>query len=234
MRRVAFALALLISAVATAQSPFQGPNPWPAIRKERIATLLPGAMSRASVDAWVVMLRENANDPLALHVGGENAGAPAAAVFLRSGDRVRSVMLSGFGEAIALRELGLHDSVVVYPGTLEDAIAERLRGARPTRIAINSGGALGVADGLSYAQRARLEAALGPEYAPRLVPAAAMVTDWLSVKLPSEVEIMRRAARLTAQLEFEAYATVVAGRSRGTDIARFLKRRMRELGVEDG
>jgi hypothetical protein len=108
-------------------------------------------MREAGVDAWVVLLRENANDPLALHVGGENAGAPSAVLVFRvagaganGDDRVRSVMLAGFGEAIALRELALHDSVVVYDGGvagLERAIAERLAAADPARIAVNSGGA---------------------------------------------------------------------------------------------
>lgn len=218
------------------QSPFAGLNPWPAIRAERIARLLPGAMAAASVDAWVVLLRENANDPLAVHVGGENAGAPAAVLFLRSADRVRSVMLSGFGEAIALRELGLHDSVVVYergPGALEAAVAARLRAAAPGRIAVNSSSS-NVADGLSYTQRVALESALGPDLASRLVSSEQLVEAWLSVKLPAEIDIMRRAAALTARLELEAYATVRPGITRDSDIAAFLKRRMRELGVEDG
>jgi Xaa-Pro aminopeptidase len=44
---------------------------------------------------------------------------------------------------------------------------------------------------------------------------------------------MRRAAAVTARLEEEAYATVVPGVTRDSDLARFLKRRMRELGYED-
>src|SRR5687768_5708168 len=98
------AAALLVAAAPVAAQetrpqpgPFEGPSPWPAIRRERIARLLPAAMREAGVDAWVVMLRENANDPLALHVGGENAGAPSAVLVFRvagsgpNGDRVRSV-----------------------------------------------------------------------------------------------------------------------------------------------
>jgi len=219
---------------------FSGPTPWPAIRKERIARLLPAAMRDANVQAWVTFLRENANDPLALHVGGENAGAPSAVLFIatREGGRasVRSVMLAGFGEAIALRELGVHDSVVVYEGGLDglaSAVAERLRAADPQRIAINSGGS-GIADGLSYTQRVTLERALGPALGARLVPSHDLIQSWLAIKLPAEVAIMRRAAALTARLEEEAYATVVPGRTRDSDLALFLKRRMRELGVEDG
>jgi Xaa-Pro aminopeptidase len=239
MPRTQLLLTLLCATLAQAQTAtdFTGPSPWPEIRRERITRLLPAAMREANVDAWVTFLRENANDPLALHVGGENAGAPAAVLLIRNGSNVRSVMLTGFGEAIALRELGLHDSVVVYERTADGlmrAVAERLRASGATRIAINSGGEENVTDGLSYTQRRALERALGPEWSQRLVPSEELVELWLQVKLPAEVEIMRRAAALTAQLELEAYATIVPGVTTDSDLARFLKRRMRDLGVEDG
>jgi Xaa-Pro aminopeptidase len=193
-------------------------------------------MAEADVDAWVILVRENANDPLALHLGGENAGAPAGILILREGTAVRSVMLSGFGEAIALRELGVHDSVVVYDaasGGLLGGLAERLVKANARRIAINSGN-LAIADGLSATQREAMENAFGPELSSRLVSSTALVSRWLAIKLPAEVEIMRRAAELTVQLEEEAYASVVPGRTRDSDLAVFLKRRMQELGVTDG
>lgn len=236
----ALAVAALVPASLHAQRAesldFAGPNPWPAIRRERIRTLLPQAMRAADADAWVVLLRENANDPLALHVGGENAGAPSAVLVLRQGDGVRTVMLSGFGEAIALRELGLHDSVVVYDAAagLMRAVAERLIAADARRIAVNSSPGLAIADGLTATQRAALEAVLPPAFRDRLVSSEPLVRAWLEVKLPAEVAIMRRAAALTVQLEREAYAQVRPGVTRDSDIAAFLKRRMRELGVEDG
>lgn len=240
LRPLALAISLSLASSLAAQEPseFTGPSPWPEIRRERITRLLPQAMREADVDAWVVFVRENANDPLALHVGGENAGAPAAVLFFRSGERVRSLIITGFGEAIALRELGTHDSVVVYDrnsgDALMEAVAARLRASAARRIAVNSGGSKVVSDGLSYTQRIALERALGAEWAARLVPSEALVDLWLQVKLPAEVDIMRRAAALTAQLEAEAYATVIPGVTKDSDVARFLKRRMRELGVDDG
>ncbi len=224
----------------TAGSPsafdLSGDSPWPAIRQERIRTLLPAAMQRANVDAWVIIVRENANDPLALHVGGENAGAPSSILFLRDGAQVRSYIFAGFGEVIALRELAVHDSVIAYSaesgGPLGE-VAARLRTSNPARIAINSGN-LAMADGLSATQKAALERALGAELSERLVSSAELVSYWLDKKLPAEVAIMRQAAVLTEQLEKEAYATVIPGTTRDSDLARFLKRRMRELAVEDG
>jgi Xaa-Pro dipeptidase len=236
------ALVAALPSAGHAQAPtaarydFTGPSPWPDIRRERITRLLPEAMRRADVDAWVILVRENANDPLAPHVGGENAGALSSIIFLREGDRVRSLILAGFGEVIALRENAWHDSVVAY--TAEEGgplggTATRLKAADSRRIAINSGN-LAMADGLSASQRAALERALGPELSARLVSSGELVSNWLDKKLPAEVDIMRRAAELTAQLELEAYATVVPGVTKDSDLARFLKRRMRELGVTDG
>lgn len=215
-------------------SPFSGPSPWPAIRAERVRTLLPAAMKRAGVDAWLVVCRENDNDPLAAHVGGENAGAPAAFLFTLAADRVRSVALSPAGEATALKDMKLHDEVVVLErgAPLWDEVAKRLRAADPKKIAVNSS-AMTVADGLSHTQRTALEKALGPDLSSRLVPSEELVVEWLSVKLPREVEILRKAAALTEQLELEAYRTVVPGKTRDSDVARYLKRRMRELGVAD-
>ncbi len=209
-------------------------NPWPGIRKARIEQLLPQAMQLAGVDAWVVICRENANDPLAMHVGGENAGGTAAFLFLVQGTRVKSIAISPWGEAVGLRDLALHDEVVALeqPGEIWSTLAGRLALANPQQIAVNCS-ARNVADGLSWSQRTELEQALSDELRGRLVSSESLVLEWLSVKLPAEVEIMRQAGALTVQLQQEAYAQVVPGVTRDSDVARYLKARMAELGVED-
>ena len=39
--------------------------------------LLPAAMDDAGLDAWLTICRENDNDPMARHIGCENAGGSA-------------------------------------------------------------------------------------------------------------------------------------------------------------
>lgn len=231
MRAAAIALCFALLPAPGAQA---HDNPWPAIRKERLHALLPAAMDRASVDAWLVLCRENANDPLAMHVGGENAGGLVAFLFLRKGGAFEALAFSPPGEAVSLRDVGLHDRVEVLEKgqSAYDAAAAALKKADPKRIAVNSGATV-LADGLSWTQRRELETALGPELTGRLVPSEDLVAEWLSVKLPAEVAMLRQAAVLTAQLELEAYATVVPGTTRDSDVARFLKKRMAELGVTD-
>lgn len=243
------ALLAVAAAVSAASCQPQAPQPavaeqpfpddaqlWPTIREERIRSLLGPAMVRAEVDAWVVLARENANDPIAVHIGAENAGGLAAFLFFAGADgSLSSLAISPETESTALAEVTPLDSVMSLPRgeSVYTALALELERRDPARIAVNSS-SRNIADGLSWTQRTALEAALGADLAGRLVSSEDVVIEWLAVKLPAEVEIMRRAAALTEQLELEAYQQIVPGRTTDADVARFLKRRMAELGVTDG
>jgi Xaa-Pro aminopeptidase len=100
-------------------------------------------------------------------------------------------------------------------------------------LAVNMSANNAQADGLSFTQHQALAEALGNKLAGRMVSSDELVYEWLSIKLPAEVEIMRKAAELTAAWQLEAYASVVPGKSTDADIARFLKAKMAEAGVGD-
>lgn len=222
------------AAEPTSENPFSGPSPWPEIRKERIQKLLPEAMKAASVDAWIIICRENNNDPIAHHIGGENAGGTALFLFYLEGDNVKSIAFSPIGESTALADLKIHDEVVPVErgksAVLEAMPLIKSKGFRS--IAVNSSFENELADGLSYTQRKTLEEALG-EDAAKVVSSDQLVYEWLSIKLPAEVEIMTKAAELTAQWQVEAYESVIPGTSTDADIGKFLKKKMEEYGVTD-
>ena len=214
---------------------FWGENPWPEIRTQRITELLPQALKAAEVDCWIVICRENNNDPIADHVGGENAGGTAAFLFYNDESGFHSRVFSPSGEATALADLKIHDTVVpVERGTSAVKMAaEFIKAQSFEAIAINSSSTNSIADGLSYSQRMDLEEQLG-ETSSLLVPSTELVYQWLSIKLPAEVDILRKAAQLTADWQIEAYKQVVPGESTDADIARFLKQKMATYGVKDG
>ncbi len=238
--RLFFALTLIfiLSCSITHDEPirlFDGASPWPDIRAERISTLLPQAMERAGVDAWAILCRSNNNDPLARHVGCENAVAPAVFFFELRENEVYSIAFSPPGEAIALQELALQDSVMVIDysvGALRaaaDYINENVSGV----LALNFSGSNEFADGLSYTQFTSFTNMLNENIRERIVSSEELVYEWLSVKLPAEVEIMRKAAKLTAAWQVEAYEMVVPNNTTDRDIADFLNAKMREAGVSD-
>lgn len=210
-------------------------DPWAAVRTERIATLLPAALKAAKVNAWLVICRENNNDPLADHVGCENAGGTAAFLFYLDKAGFQSLVFSPEGEAKALDELDIHDRVIpVKRGQSALAkAADFIRTQNFKAVAVNMSDTNAQADGLSHSQYKALIGYLGAEFSQRLQSSDQVVYHWLSVKLPTEIAIMTKAAAITAALEIEAYQQVIPGVSTDADIAKFLKKRMQQLGVTD-
>lgn len=214
--------------------PLWNENPWPEIRKQRIANLLPEAMKAANVDAWLILCRENHNDPIATHVGGENASGTASFLFYQDETGFHSLVFSPEGEATALDELDIHETVIkVQQGasTLEKAV-EFLKEKNFKSIAINTSSTNALADGLSHSQQVELEKLLGAD-ASKLISSTELVYEWLSIKLPEEVEIMKKAAQLASDFQIEAYDMIVPGKTTDADVAKFLKAKMAEYGVKD-
>jgi Xaa-Pro aminopeptidase len=212
-----------------------GKNPWPEIRNKRINTLLPKALKNANVDCWIVICRENNNDPLAEHIGGENAGGTAVFLFYNDSKGFHSLVFSPSGEATALDELDIHHKVIPVDRSVSAVAmaAEFIKNQQFNNIAINSSTGNSMADGLSFTQRKNLEELLGSE-AKKLVSSDELVYEWLSIKIPEEVEILTKAAELTSAWQIEAYQQIVPRISTDADIAKFLKKKMTAYGVTDG
>ena len=234
---VLFLMMLIIASCNTSlspeSSPFSGSSPWPEIRKERMEALLPAAMERAGVESWTVLCRSNDNDPLAMHVGCENAVAPAVFLFQLQDDQLFSIVFTPPGEAAALRDIALHDSIAVVnrtPGALVEAADYINRNVRGN-LALNFSETNELADGLSYSQYVRFTDMLIQQVKNRIVSSEDLVFEWLSVKTPAEVEILRQAAELTSQWQYEVYETIVPGETTDKDVAKFLEAKMAEAGV---
>ena len=223
-----------VSSTSIDPETYWGESPWPSIRNQRIQELLPKALQAAEVDCWIVICRENNNDPIADHIGGENAGDTAAFLFFNDADGFHSLVFSPSGEATALADLNIHDEVIsVERG--ESAVkqaADFILEKDFQQIAINSSETNSLADGLSYTQRKDLEKYLD-KASNRLVSSTEVVYQWLSIKLPEEVEILTKAAQLSADWQIEAYKQIIPGTSTDADIAKFLKKKMTEYGVKD-
>lgn len=221
-------------APSTEISPFTG-DPWPAIRAQRIGELLPIAMQDNELDAWLVVCRENNNDPIADHVGCENAGGTAAFMFFKTPDGLHSVAVSPSGEATSLAEKNMVDEVLEIERGIGiwGSVESQFERFQPLKIGINTGNSP-ISDGLSHTQYASMMAGLPKKWTDKMVSAEPLIRSWLSIKLPAEIDIMRKAAEITAGWEIEAYGAAVGGVTTDLDIAAFLEAKMAEMGVDDG
>jgi Xaa-Pro dipeptidase len=213
---------------------YWGENPWPEIRKKRINQLLPEALKNAGVDAWLIICRENYNDPIAMHVGGENASGTAAFLFYNDQSGFHSLVFSPEGEATALDDLDIHEKVERVPRG-ESAVAKAVEFIKKTgfsKVAINSSESNEMADGLTHSQYLDLAQLMGTD-ASKLISSDELVYEWLSIKLPKEVKILKKAAQLASDFQYEAYAMIEPGKTTDADVAKFLKAKMAEYGVAD-
>jgi Xaa-Pro dipeptidase len=213
---------------------YWGENPWPEIRKKRINQLLPEALKNAGVDAWLIICRENYNDPIAMHVGGENASGTAAFLFYNDQSGFHSLVFSPEGEATALDDLDIHEKVERVPRG-ESAVAKAVEFIKKTgfsKVAINSSESNEMADGLTHSQYLDLAQLMGTD-ASKLISSDELVYEWLSIKLPEEVKILKKAAQLASDFQYEAYAMIEPGKTTDADVAKFLKAKMAEYGVAD-
>jgi Xaa-Pro dipeptidase len=89
------------------------------------------------------------------------------------------------------------------------------------------------ADGLSFTQFMAFTGLLKPEISSKVLSSEELIFEWLSIKTPREIEIMREAAAITAAWEIEALQSVVPNVTTDKDVALFLKAKMKEHGVTD-
>lgn len=115
------------------------------------------------------------------------------------------------GEAIALKDIDLLDEVVPVERSASaiQVAADFIRDKNFATIAINMSLKNAQADGISFTQYQQLTQALGDKLASRLTTSDEIIYQWLSIKLPQEIDIMRKAAALTAKWQIEAYQHVV-------------------------
>ncbi|WP_332911653.1 hypothetical protein [Algoriphagus boritolerans] len=150
-------------------------------------------MKNAGIDAWLVICRENYNDPIATHVGGENASGTAAFLFYTDSAGFHSLVFSPEGEATALDDLDIHEKVERVPRG-ESAVAKAVEFIKEngfSKVAINSSESNEMADGLTHSQYLDLAKLMGSDVN-KLISSDELVYEWLSIKLPEEVEILKK------------------------------------------
>ena len=183
---------------------------------------------------WLAVCRENYNDPIATHVGGENASGTAAFLFYNDESGFHSLVFSPEGEATALDDLDIHEKVERVPRG-ESALAKAVAFIKSKgfqKIAINTSSSNEMADGITHSQYRELAGLLGVDEK-KLISSDELVYEWLSIKLPEEVEILTKAAKLASDFQHEAYAMIEPGKTTDEDVAKFLKAKMAAYGVTD-
>ncbi|HEY3203162.1 MAG TPA: M24 family metallopeptidase [Thermoanaerobaculia bacterium] len=203
-------------------------------RKERMDRYLLAAMRRAGVDSWLVVTREGARDPISFDVAAEHAVLRAACLFVDRGDHLERVAVVASFDTDPFEKSGLYTRVVPYGKEgAGPALKAEIEKFSPKAIALDTSKDVPLADGLTSGNLQWLRDTLGPDFSKRFVSAEAMLTSYRSRKTPAEIAKMRGAVKKTEQILAEALspAVIVAGKTAEKDVADFIRKRRREMGL---
>ncbi|MCC7052474.1 MAG: aminopeptidase P family protein [Gemmatimonadaceae bacterium] len=202
------------------------------IRKEKFDHILPQAMRENGIDMWIVVQKEGHDDPMATILGGGYTGSVGYFVFTDRG-----------GDHIERAALGIEDHHRAACGAYdipdgETDIRAFVAARNPKRIGINLSAEMGMADGLTKTLHDQLVTALGPTYAPRLVSAEKLVSDFSSRRTASEIVAFGEAGELGRQIAERALSNevITPGVTTLADVAWWIEQQQyeRRLGSSFG
>ncbi|MFB0516351.1 MAG: M24 family metallopeptidase [Candidatus Neomarinimicrobiota bacterium] len=206
------------------------------VRQERLTVLLPQLLEEKGLDCWLTFTREGATDPLLKRLGSEHMVARAALIFARTPDGdYRRIAIAASYDVEPIISSALYDTVIAYR---EEGIRPHLPPVvaelKPRSIAVNFSRDVPMADGLTTGMLNYLEEVL-PEYKDRFVSAEELIISLFSRKLPVEVAAVREAAEKTQLILREAFSgkVIKPGKTTELDVATYLRRRARQLGIEE-
>ena len=162
--------------------------------ENRHEMLLP-MMRQYHIDMWIVVNEEFHDDPLTEYIAPPRpyTGGRDVFVFVDTGERLRSVAITGFSEVNLKRFFESPDE----PRPANEVLPELYREHSPQRIALSMDGRKGMTRSLTYASYGYLSEIMGPEATSRFVSAADLIEEYLDTRIPGELEPYRNLVHLT-------------------------------------
>jgi Xaa-Pro aminopeptidase len=205
------------------------------VLKERLDTVIPAIMRERGVDMWVLVARENFEDPVVKTMLDAESLAARRRTILIFHDRgpgrgVERLTVSRYG-------LGGLFEPVWDPARQPDQwarVAEIVRDRAPRRIAVNSSRLSAYADGMTLSAWEEFTAALGPALSQRLVRDEVLPIRWLETRTPAEMALYPTIARLAHAIIGEALSPVVIipGKTTTDDVAWWMRQKVTDLGLQ--
>ena len=207
---------------------------------EKLQMVLLPAMRNHGIDMWIVMDRENNEEPLHVELGGGFAGVRGAFIFFDNGsETVEKIYYSSHEQPANSVISQIYDETIYY-GYSREGLTPHIRKAvhdrDPKAIGVNTSHTLPEADGLTVGLRNFLVDAIGLEYASRIVSAELLVRDFRLQRTPAETAIYTQLLDWSARWMEEALSTdaITTGVTTAEDVAWWLSDRALELGLTGG
>jgi len=218
-----------LPAILTLREQAEMYDAWLTVRLER---LLPDLMRQEGFDMWLVICRENNEDPVFFSLvpfSSLYASRTTMLLFTDKGpegiERL-SVSRSGIGQIY---------KAAWDPDRMDQwaRLAEIIKERSPKKIGINESDTFNYGDGITATLKKKLLAALPAEFQSRIQPAERLAIRWLERRTPDEMEVYPHIVSIAHSIIAEAFSRTVItpGVTTTDDVAWYFRERSRQLGL---
>ncbi len=203
------------------------------ILSQRFEQILPWAMEQSGFDFWIVLSRENCEDPIIRTLftwDMPEARRISILMFHRdkSTGKIRRMAVGMHSPDMAQ----LYENVQLPNESVWEAAGRVVRSLDPERIAVNRSQYYGFCDGLSSTLLEQLREALGTQYADRIQDGEDLTVRWLQRVTPLEKETMKVLTHVTHEIIDYTFSPdfIRPGVTTTSDVEWEMRRIMNELG----
>ena len=202
--------------------------------KDRLDTVVPAIMRERGVDMWVLVARENFEEPVvATMLDAESLLARRRTILVfhdpGKGKPVERFTVSRYGLGDLFAPAWEPEKQPDQWARLAEIISER----KPRRIAINSSPLTAFADGMTLSAYEGMMAALSPGQRRLVVRDEDLAVRWLETRTPAEMAIYPEVMRLAHAILAEGLsdAVITSGKTTTKDVVWWYRQKIADLGM---
>jgi Metallopeptidase family M24 len=218
-----------LPAILTLREQAEMYNAWLTVRLDR---LLPDLMRQEGFDMWIVICRENNEDPVFTSLVPFTtmyASRTSILVFTDTGP--------GGLERLTVSRAGIGQfyKAAWDPDRTDQwtRLGEIIKERSPKKIGINESDTFNYGDGITAALKKKFLAALPAEFQSRVQPAERLAIRWLERRTPDEMEVYPHIVAIGHAIVAEAFSRTVItpGVTTTDDVVWYFRERSRQLGL---
>lgn len=207
--------------------------------EQRIETVLPDLMRRTGIDMWILISRENNEDPTLMTMLPSDWFKARRRTILVLTDRgiVDGVDRGVEALAVARYDVGTLFKKAWEPETQPDQwarLVEIIAERNPTKIGLNQSDFFAQADGLVATDKEQFLAALPAEYEERIVSAEKLAIGWLETRIQDEIGFYRVATKYATQVIEQGFsdAVIEPGKTHTSEVEWWMLERIKGAGLD--
>ena len=218
-----------LPAILTLREQAEMYNAWLTVRLER---LLPDLMRQEGFDMWIVICRENNEDPVFTSL------VPFATMYA---SRTSILVFTDTGPGglerltVSRAGIGQYYKAAWDPDRTDQwtRLGEIIKERSPKKIGINESDTFNYGDGITATLKKKLLAAVPAEMQSRIQPAERLAIRWLERRTPDEMEVYPHIVAIGHAIVAEAFSRTVItpGVTTTDDVVWYFRERSRQLGL---